>query len=333
VRRVISEHTGDVIDAEAYSVDELREAVFEGRGRLSRPLALGLLPHKDYPYKLADLERILTSEGEVPRLRAMAASALGEMRDPAAVRVLERGLATEDGVTLRGVAKALAQVGTREHIKSLENLASRPGPLGQDAQRALSVLTERLRNGTSGDPPSLRTVPVERTSETVPIRIEEPTEKDVAEAHKVKPSGRLTRESALSLNCQGRQLLFLFDQDALGRGIELAKSRGEIGMVAEPRKIEGIGWESRYRVSIEPEAQGSFRVIVATASGRVVLAGTGQVKGQEATFHLAAAEMPGALPVDIRGRFDGHRLTLERADSAVRRRAAKVPSRARGTPD
>jgi hypothetical protein len=325
VRRVISEHTGDVIDAEAYSVDELREAVFEGTARLARPLALGLLTRKNYPDKLADLERILTSEGEVPRLRAMAASALGEMQDPAAVRVLERGLAAENRVTLRGVAKALAQVGTREHIKSLENLASRPGPLGQDAQRALSVLTQRLRGGTSGGPPSLR------TSETVPIRIEKATEKDVAEALKSNPSGRLTRESALSLDCQGRQFLFLFDEDALGRGIELAKSRGEVGMVAEPRQV-GIGWESRYRVSIEPEAQGSFRVIVATAAGRAVLAGTGQVKGQEATFHLAAADIPGALPVDIRGRFDGLRLALERADSAVRRRPTKVPSRARGTP-
>ena len=37
------EQSYDVINADAYSVDELREATFEGQGRLSRPLALALL--------------------------------------------------------------------------------------------------------------------------------------------------------------------------------------------------------------------------------------------------------------------------------------------------
>ena len=36
-----SEQSYDMIDADAYSVDELREATFEGRGRLSA----GQTPH------------------------------------------------------------------------------------------------------------------------------------------------------------------------------------------------------------------------------------------------------------------------------------------------
>ena len=142
-RQPCAENPGDVIEATAYSVDELREAVFEGRGRLARPLALGLLSRKDYPDKAADLQRILTNEGEAPRLRAMAAAALGEVQTPAALEALERGLQTQEVVTLRGVAKALARVGTDKHIKSLEDLAANPTLPGREAQRALGVLSER----------------------------------------------------------------------------------------------------------------------------------------------------------------------------------------------
>src|ERR1044072_8106106 len=65
-------HSGDMIDGRAYSVDELRRAVFQGRGELSRPLALGLLARKEYPKKVADLQQILVDEKEQARLRAVA---------------------------------------------------------------------------------------------------------------------------------------------------------------------------------------------------------------------------------------------------------------------
>ena len=135
------------------------------------------------------------------------------------------------------------------------------------------------------------------------------------------------------MECQGRQLIFVFDEEALERGIGLLKNRQEVGLVAEPRQVEGTGWEPRYPASIEPTAQDAFRVLVTTCNGRLVLAGAGQVGGQEAIFHLTAADMPGALPVDIRGRFDGQRLTFERALSTVRRQPAKQPVQSRRLPD
>ena len=72
-------HSGDMIDARAYSVDELRAAVFENRGGLSRPLALGLLARKNYAKKVADLQQILLDEKEQPRLRSIAASGLSRL--------------------------------------------------------------------------------------------------------------------------------------------------------------------------------------------------------------------------------------------------------------
>src|SRR5918995_5764524 len=140
-----SERSYDMIDADAYSVDEIREAIFEGRGQLSRPLALALLGRKSYPQKVQDLERLLTNEQEVPRLRSMSAQFLGEIGGPDATRVLERGLDTRQGVALRAVTMALGNAGTREHISRLESLSQQPDPVGRTARRALDSLANRLQ--------------------------------------------------------------------------------------------------------------------------------------------------------------------------------------------
>lgn len=319
-----SQQSGDMIEAAAYSVDELREAVFEGRGRVARPLALALLARKDYRNKLADLQTILTDEKEQPRLRALAASALGEIQTPASVRALERGLQSQESVTTRAAAKALANVGSRKHLETLQGLARQPGPVGRDAQRALSVLSERLKVGASerGDIPTL---PVTATGKPTRIRVETPKPGDVANAVKSLPSRKLARRGALSMKCQGRQLVFVFDEASLRQGIEMFRRGGEVGIVAEPPGVEGVKWSPRYRVSVEPQDEGAFRVFVTTQDGRIVFVGRGTAEGRQATFELAAADVPGALPVEIRGRFDGQKITFDQARSAVRRRPSRTP--------
>jgi hypothetical protein len=319
------EHSGDMIEAGAYSVDELREAVFEGRGRLARPLALGLLTRKDYPEKVADLRKILSDGKEQPRLRAVAASGLGEVATPASVRALERGLQSQEPVTMRASAKALANVGSSKHVEVLQGLAQNPGPVGQDAQRALKVLSDRLKVGGSerGD---VRTVPVQATGKPTPIRIETPSAGDVANAIKTLPSRKLARRSAVSMKCQGRQLVFVFDEAALNRGVDMLKRDGEIGIVAEPPGIESSKWSARYRIAIEPQDAGAFRIHVTTQDGRTMFFGRGVTEGRVATFELAAAEVPGAQPIEIRGRFDGTKVAFDVACSAVRRRASRNPT-------
>lgn len=320
------EHSGDMIEAAAYSVDELREAVFEGHGRVARPLALALLARKDYPNKVADLQALLTDEREVPRLRALAASALGEIPTAASVRALERGLQTGENLTLRGVAKALANVGSRKHVERLEAMARNPGPVGRDAERALSVLSERLKVGTPSGRGEIRTVPVQATGKPTRIRVETPAAGDVANAVKALPSRKLAKRGAVSMKCQGRHLVFVFDEASLRQGIGMFKKGGDVGIVAEPPGVEGVKWWARYRVAVEPQHGDAFRVVVTTTDGRPVLAGRGKAEGGEATFELAAADVPGALPVEIRGRFDGKKVTFDQARSAVRRRPARNPA-------
>jgi hypothetical protein len=322
-----TEQSHDMIDADAYSVDELREATFEGRGRLSRPLALALLGRKSYPQKVQDLERLLTNEQEMPRLRAMSAQFLGEMGGPDATRVLERGLDSRQGVTLRAVALALGKTGSREHVSRLESLTQRPGPVGREARRALDILANRLQGAGTGrvTPESPRLSPGQGEDAT-DIDVGVPSEGDLAEALRGVPSRRLSRESALSLRCQGRDLIFLFAEDSVQRGVDLFVHQGEIGVVAERRKVEGTGWEQRYRVVVEPRPNRVFSVVVTTHDARPILRGEGQIRGQEAQFQLGSIDAPGALPVEIRGRFDGRRLTIEEARSSQRRRPAKTPS-------
>ena len=65
----------DVINAEQYSVEELREVVFGNSDRLPKVLALTLLGRKDYPNKLADFQRVLEDESVArgPRLSSTTA--------------------------------------------------------------------------------------------------------------------------------------------------------------------------------------------------------------------------------------------------------------------
>jgi len=322
-----SERSHDMIDADAYSVDELREAAFEGRGELSRPLALGLLGRKSYSQKVQDLERLLTNEQEMPRLRAMSAQFLGEMGGSDATRVLERGLDTPQEVTLRAVALALGKTGSREHLSRLESLTQRSDPVGTEARRALDILAHRLQGAGTGrvtpEGPRLSLGPSE---DATAIDVGAPSEGDLAEALRGVPSRRLSRESALSLRCQGRDLIFLFAEDAVQRGVDLFVTQGEVGVVVERREVEGTGWEERYRVVVEPRPNRVFSVVVTTHDARLFLRGDGQIRGQEAQFQLASIDAPGALPIEIRGRFDGRRLSIEEARSSRRRRPAKTPS-------
>ena len=322
-----SEGSYDRIDADAYSVDELREAIFEGRGQLSRPLALALLERKTYPQKVQDLERLLTNEQEMPRLRAMSAQFLGEMGGSDATRVLERGLDTRQEVALRAVALALGKTGSREHLSRLESLAQRPDPVGRDARRALDILANRLQGaGTGRVTPGGPRLSLGQGEDATAIDVGVPSEGDLAEALRGIPSRRLSRESALSLRCQGRDLVFLFADEAVRRGVDLFVNQAEVGVVAERRKVEGTGWEERYRVVVEPRPNRVFNVVVTTHDARPVLRGDGQIRGQEAQFQLGSIDAPGALPIEMRGRFDGRRLTIEEARSSQRRRPTKTPS-------
>ena len=325
-------NSGDMIDARAYSVDDLRAAVFEGRGDLSRPLALGLLSRKEYPKKVADLQQILVDEKEQPRLRAMAAQGLGEVSTAASQRALEAGIKSKEPLTQRASAKALAQVGTEKHLSALRSLAKSPGPVGRDAALAVESLTRRVKPPKRARGDLVEPMAVSATGKPARIKVEAAKAGDVAAAIKAMPGRKLARRGAVAMTCQGRRMVFAFDEAPLKRGTKMIETGGEIGLVAEPPGVESTVWSPRYRVHVEPEGRGAFRIVVTTHDGKPVLAGRGTQEEGKATFAIGAADAPGALPVELRGSFDGKSVSFDVARSALRRRPTGGPTLEGGEP-
>jgi HEAT repeat protein len=139
----MTDAASDFIEADRYSVRDLRDGVFRGKGSLSRPLALSLLRSKEYPRKVQDLEHLLTDENEEPRIRNLAAQILGEMGTPKAIDALERGLGSKEELTLRGVIKGLTTAGRSDAVPALRRLARRKGPVGEAAAGAANLLSHR----------------------------------------------------------------------------------------------------------------------------------------------------------------------------------------------
>lgn len=322
----------DVIEADAFSVAELRKMVFEEEGPLSRPLALSLLARKTYPQKVRDLERLLMNEDETPRLRNLAGVALGRVGTPAAVKALQRGLDVRENLALRGVMEGLSLAGGEDGPSVVRPLKRRAGATGETAKRTATLLS--YRHGARGSEidraaqSPLRVSPRRAT----PIEIRAARGKQVEEAlarmSEAVPALALTKRGATSLRCEGRSFMFLFGHEAATEGLErFTAKKAQAGVVASRKVREGRGWGLKYHVLTEPQADGRIVILVTTGKGRLMLAGTARVKGGRADFDLRSVEGAGALPVGLEGTYDGRRLMLTEARSDRRRRPSPAPAR------
>ena len=316
----------DAMHAEAFSVAELRRMVFEGNGPLATPLALMLLGRKSYPEKASDLERLLMDEAAPPRIRNSAALELGRLGTPDAVAALERGLALDDDLALRGVLEALALVRIEHLPTGVDALIDRGGPVGQAARRTSALIAHRL--GIAG--PSLGT-PAPAATNAIEVHAADAHEVDTAIAAlgKAVPGLRLLREGASVLQCGGPPLMFL----PCGDGSDWIDVRrwmhrtAEVGVVAVLNTRELRHWALRYRVMIEPAAGDGIRIVVSTTKGQVVLEGSARIDGQHTTFEIRSAVDPGSLSIAIDGVVDQGRVRFTAARSSLHRLPSPSPLR------
>ena len=117
----------DVVRANAFRVEELREALTGRSQRVSKELAIALLRMKDYPedQKVADLAGVLTNDQEPPRTRVAAAIELGRLGSSEAAGVLRSALETVDPALESAVRSALqpsAEKGTAQTRAAAEPL-------------------------------------------------------------------------------------------------------------------------------------------------------------------------------------------------------------------
>jgi hypothetical protein len=327
--------TDDAIGPDRYSLDELRAAALRGEGELSRPLALALLSRVDYAQKVRDMTRLLMNDTEIPRLRGMAATALGQVGTRAAVNALQRALAITDDVALRGVLQGLSLSGGEASSAAVRTLSRRRGVVGE-AVRSTGVLL-RHRLGAAGAGAALPSGTLRVSAKTAqPITVRAATPSRAAQAveyvHREAPALRLTPSGAVALRCIDRDLLFVFTDDVAKGGVaRIAEAKAEAGVVALRRVVEGSGWEVKHHVLTEPKKDGSIGITVTSARGRPLYAGTAAIDGEQATFVLRALDTRGVAAIDVRGTFARGRLSISeaRSDQRVRRKAA-TPAPLRG---
>jgi hypothetical protein len=315
----------DFISGEPYSIEDLRAMVFEDRGPLDRPLALTLLGQRVYEGRIGDLERILMDDSEVPRLRHQAARFLGEIEAPEAERALERGAEIRDELVVRGVIEGLSAVGGDHARQRLEELGRRHGAVGEAARGAALLLSHR-QGATDAEPFSAvkeKRAPVPRGS-AVPIEVAPADPKEVDDAvtalTSVTRSLPLTRQGALSFQCEGNPFYLLFTEPVLEGGVDTFTSHPtQAGIVCRRQSLEGSAWELWYHVLTHPQTDNRVDILVTTPKNLDELVGTARVKGSRAEFELWALERPGALPIEVSGFYDGATVTITSARSALRR--------------
>ncbi len=319
-----SRFTGDSMDPDRYTVEELREAALRGKGELSRPLALSLLGRKDYRQKTRDMSRLLMKEGETPRLRAMAATILGQSATPAAKRALQRGLEIEDDVALRGVIEGLSMAGGESEREALRVLSRRRGAIGTAVRAAGQLLEHRhgLRGSNVRVPEKQLRVSARLATEiTVRSASVKRAGEAIAAVSQKAAALRLSAQGALTLKCLGKTLMFVPTTELAGGAERITRSKAEAGVVLARQELEGKGWEVQHHVLTEPERSGGARIVVTSPRGRVLYTGTASVrKDGSADFKLGAVDTPGVAAVDIRGTFRDGRVRIDRAKSDPRRR-------------
>jgi hypothetical protein len=325
----------DFIDAEAYAVEELREAVFgEGGQRVSPVLALSLLRSKEYPEKLEDFQRILRDEAAPPRLRYTAAVELGQMSGREAEAVLLEGLDTKNDLVVRGVLQSLTQKGGKDAFEAVGVLRHKK-ELARWTEWPLTLMAYRLgERGFEIPFPSSRTILRLDRSRAEEITIQIPKGKDVARAVGPQLEGMLgispAAEPGVIMQCGGRSMMYLANQEFAGReGLARLVRRPAVqGVVLAHYPVESGRWDVRYFVLTHPgSAPGTVEILVVSPSGVLAFAGEGRIEGGE--FTLWTVEHPGAIPVDVQGRYAEGDLRFERALSEVTRTPAREPAQRR----
>jgi hypothetical protein len=307
----------EVFDGTSYSVAELRAAVFGERlAGLSRPLAVMLLGQRRYSTRLADLQRLLESPREPPRIRALAAQQLALVATPAALAALRKGLAARDAVTLRSVVDGLAWAGDLGSLAAIDRIARRRGPATLAAK--WDALLLRFRYGKSGGalPPRGRPLrPDPRHSITVSVRpaTTESVTAALVSLRASAPSFHLSGRHALALSCGERRVAILLNKAAERKRwtAELFTRRALLGVVVEQVPDVDDSWDVSELVLTEPQRRQRLRMVVIAPNGQLVLEGEAAGEPDHVQFEFAAVEAPGAVPATVVGSLTEGRLRLQ----------------------
>jgi hypothetical protein len=327
-----NQHRGDFISANAFSVEELRDALFRESKRLTPEVALALLARKDYPGKVDDLRRVLVGTQQSRRLRSLAAVELGRTRTDAAIDVLVEVATTaaaDDPDLVRGVVEGLSLAGGLRALDSLDKLRTRAdvGTVALSLARTL-----RYRLGAAGDefamPEASRLLEAD-PQRALPMRITTAPAESVRKALVDLPPFLtdidLVEEGASEIICADQTLLFLRHRNVVptsGKATSsaaraaLPRRKMMVGVVAQVDGVETDVWMPQFQVLAQPSGdKDELHLFVVTMRGTLAMAGTASLAGRTAQFKLTAVDQPGVTPLSMQGAFTENGLEVERAFS------------------
>lgn len=296
------------INSEAFTLEELREAVFGSSDRLSKVLAVQLLGRKDYPEKVADFRHVLLDERQSMRARHSAAVELGRMKSEQAAVALREGLKTHDDLVRRAVLLSLGRVGGAQDIPVIQAQREQ-AVVEQSANWAATLIAYRFGEGgheiAFQDAGSSQAI--EGGGRAGKIRCgrdDEKASRAVLETVEDAPGIRLTARGAVVMYCENISIYLPNEQFAAPVGPpRLLERKAIAGVVAA---IDSHArWSVKYLVLTHPsKSSGSLKISVTTTTGTLVYAGEGTVAGGRLQFTLITLQQAGVMPLEIKGTFD-----------------------------
>ena len=314
------------IDLEQATLEQLRNAILGRDDDLSSSKAMVFLLQSNFPNKHRELERVLLDEEAPSNNRYLAAIYLSKISEPVSLNILKNTGNIQNEKVLSGVATALGRVGDSSALELLNRFQERSHGLAASRARfAAALISHRL--GLTGNELSL---PDEQDYLTVDnrsvqqLQILEANETDAELCLRSIANENIGIEFSKSSVYQGNlsncTWMILFNRDFSQEGTvkQLIRRKAVLGAVVtqigseEEQKVYSIA----YLLLTSPnESADGFNIMLHRPKGELAFAGMAKLEDDSARFLIRTISRPGAIPLQIKGKFKGEKLEISEAIS------------------
>lgn len=321
---------------QSINLERLRKAAGRGDPEIGRGEAFALLAASRAPKGQELLASVLQDLAEPAAIRSAAALAIGRIPTREAEQILIGNLKDADPAVQPEILRALGRIGREQALAAIDSLRlPERDHRVLAAQFAAALISHRLgREGHEWPLPPEESMLKAPRKNVQPIRFS-----PVAAEQSRKVIDDLTRQlygveydnkRLAHVDCAGEMNVVCINLKFTEPGStrRLLERKALLG-VAAFRSLETGDYSSAYLLMTAPaKPPGGVNIVVPYCSGKLALAGRGEVAGDRMKFQLRAVERPGAAAVEISGDFAAGQLTIGRAvtslERAPRRRLVRV---------
>jgi HEAT repeats len=267
-------------------------------------------------------------------LRLTAVAALGRNVNPSSLEGLRAALGAGDEEVERRAIERLGKVGTPADLELLRPLRTGNRTTQRVLRAAKSFLSYRHRLGRYRvDDPKNHIAADIRTA--APIRTTTPTAKMINRLELRPPPvpGIALQATPLRRLLCGRDefSVFITDEFVGAAAATVAERQGVLAVVARYNNEIGADTPAYYLLA-DPTGRGRFRLVGMRGSGRIGLAGSGEVAGGQLRFEVNATETPLEHPLTIAGSYNLERGVVRFELAVVEARFSERQQRLRKQP-